>query len=108
MSANQVGGKIMSELKAMAMSVLTSFLCVLMLLNAALARAEDHPPKSFDIGAQSLAAALSEFARQSQREILFAPEIVNEKMTKGVHGTFPPLTALSTLLRDTGLTFSTT
>jgi iron complex outermembrane recepter protein len=80
----------------------------LLLMNAVSVFAEEKAPQDFDIGAQSLVTALSEFARQSQQQLLFAPEVVAEKKTQGVKGTLAPSTALAALLRDTGLTFTTT
>ncbi len=70
--------------------------------------AEERRPLAFDISPQSLATALSEFARQSRQEILFAPEVVAAKHTRGVRGTLEPLAALSELLKDTGVSYTTT
>jgi outer membrane receptor protein involved in Fe transport len=70
--------------------------------------AEEAASRAFNINAQSLNAALSEFARQSQQEILFTPEIVAKKYSSGVRGTLNPIEALAVLLKDTGLTFATT
>ena len=85
-----------------------TFFPALMLLNMAHSRADEFPPQAFDIRPQNLAAALSEFARQSRQEILFAPELVAKKNSDGVRGTMPPLAALTILLKDTGLPFSNT
>lgn len=64
--------------------------------------------QSFDIPAQPLATALREFARQSGQELLFSPDVAAEKTTGGIKGTLPPLEALSVLLKNTGINFSTT
>ncbi|HEY5755413.1 MAG TPA: TonB-dependent receptor, partial [Steroidobacter sp.] len=64
--------------------------------------------RAFNIDAQSLNAALSEFARQSQQEILFTPEIVAKKFSSGVRGKLDPIEALAVLLKNTGITFATT
>lgn len=98
----------MSHLKAIAVSATAILTCTLLLLSTAFARAEKRDPQLFEISPQSLATALSEFARQSQQEILFAPEIVAEKMSGGVRGTLRPQEALTTLLANTGLAFTTT
>jgi TonB-dependent receptor len=83
-------------------------ICSLVLMSAAFARAEDRTPREFDIGPQSLAAALSEFARQADQEILFAPQIVAEKSFLGIRGRYPPLSALREMLEGTGLRFTIT
>jgi len=98
----------MGYLKAALMGSTTSLLCTLLLLSTAYARADERAPKSFDIPPQGMAAALSEFARQSHEEILFAPDVVAEKRSGGVRGTMQPLAALKILLNDSGLPFSST
>ncbi|MGH7880157.1 MAG: TonB-dependent receptor plug domain-containing protein, partial [Candidatus Binataceae bacterium] len=85
-----------------------SILCALLLLNTASARADEPAPQPFDISPQSLATALSAFARQSQQEILYSPDVVAQKLSSGVHGTLRPLAALKILLKDSGLTVTTT
>src|SRR3546814_17840032 len=57
---------------------------------------------------QPLATALREFAQQSGQELLFSPEVAAEKVTGGIKITSPPLEALSTLLHNTGISFSIT
>jgi hypothetical protein len=69
---------------------------------------EDEAAQAFEIAHQSLASALTEFARQSQLEILFSPELVSGKLCNGVRGTLPPLAALEILLNDSGLSFTRT
>jgi iron complex outermembrane receptor protein len=98
----------MGYFKATLVGATSSILCTLLLLSTAYARADERTPQSFDIRPQSLAAALSEFARQSHEEILFAPDIVAEKHSGGVRGTMQPLAALKILLNDSGLPFSST
>lgn len=97
----------MSKIRSLALSAAVSTVCALWFGSGA-AIAQDVRAKQFDIDAQSLGSALSEFARQSQQEILFAPDIVAKKQTSGVRGNLNPIDALSTILKDTGLTFSTT
>jgi outer membrane receptor protein involved in Fe transport len=98
----------MRHLKAAAVGAAQSILCVFLLLSVAYARADPPAPRPFDIGPQSLAAALGEFARQGQQEILFSPTIVSQRFSGGVRGTMEPLAALRILLKDSGLSFSTT
>ncbi|MDB6088404.1 MAG: TonB-dependent receptor, partial [Gammaproteobacteria bacterium] len=77
------------------------------LTSAALATAGDAA-KHFDIRQQSLASALNEFARQSDRQILFSTETAESKRTDGVTGDLAPDAALKVLLKGTGLTYRTT
>lgn len=68
----------------------------------------DHGAMHFDIRRQTLAGALTEFARQSDRQILFSTDTVSRKHTRGVRGDLEPEAALRSLLDGTGLTFKTT
>ena len=52
----------------------------------------------FSIGKQPLANALNEFALQSDREILFAADIVEEKDAEAIEGWYEPEDALAALL----------
>jgi iron complex outermembrane recepter protein len=98
----------MAYFKAALVGAAQSVLCVFLLLSVVHARADDAMARPFDIGRQSLGSALREFARQSQQEILYSPEVVAEKLSGGVHGTLQPLPALRILLKDSGLSFSMT
>jgi iron complex outermembrane receptor protein len=98
----------MRRLKAATVRAALSTFCSFILLTTAHARADEPAARPFDISPQSLATALSEFARQSQQEILFAPEVVEQKLSGGVRGTMQPLAALKLLLKDSALTFTTT
>jgi iron complex outermembrane receptor protein len=98
----------MRQFKAAAVGAALSIFCTFILLTAAYARADEPAPRPFDISPQSLASALSEFARQSQQEILFAPDVVAQKLSSGVRGTMHPLAALKMLLQGSGLTITTT
>ena len=98
----------MPFLKAAIVGAAASLSLTLLLISTAYARAADAAPQPFDIAPQSLAAALSEFARQSHEELLFAPGVVAQKGTHGVRGTMEPLAALKILLKDSGLSYSTT
>lgn len=63
---------------------------------------------SFSIEPQTLAGGLQEFARQTDREILYAPELVANRRTAGVSGSFTPEAAMQRLLAGTNLTFRQT
>lgn len=64
--------------------------------------------KHFDIPAQDVHSALNEFARQSDRQILFSTDAAWKKRTAGVKGELAPEAALRELLKGTGLTFRVT
>jgi iron complex outermembrane recepter protein len=98
----------MHSLKAAVVGSATAVFCTLILLSTAYARAEEPAPQPFDIGPQTLASALTEFARQSKQEILFAPSIVSHKVSGGVRGTMGATVALKILLKDSGLNFTST
>ena len=86
----------------------TAAVLTLSLLLSAFSRGEEPSVRQFDIAAQSLSSALNEFARQSRQQILFAPDVVSQKLSPAVRGDMQPLAALKALLKDTGLTFSIT
>ncbi|MGH8236210.1 MAG: secretin and TonB N-terminal domain-containing protein, partial [Steroidobacteraceae bacterium] len=65
-------------------------------------------PKAFHIEQQPLASALHEFARQSDRQILFSTEVVNAKRSSGIEGQWEPEVALRKLLQGTGLVYRLT
>ena len=71
------------------------------------ARADDVA-RHFDIPAQDMQSALNEFARQSDRQILFSTDVAASKRTAGVKGELEPEAALKQLLKGTGLTFRVT
>jgi hypothetical protein len=75
---------------------------------AELSHGDEPSAHHFDIGAQSLSSALNEFARQSQQQILFAPDIVAQRLSSSMRGDMQSLAALKLLLKDSGLTFTTT
>jgi iron complex outermembrane receptor protein len=62
---------------------------------------------SFDIPAQPLGAALTQFAQQSKREILFPSEVTRNVRAPAVRGDMEPGEALMALLDGSGLTFRT-
>src|ERR1044072_156693 len=78
-----------------------------MLVVAAVARADDLA-RHFEIPAQDMQSALNEFARQSDRQILFATHVTATKRSVGIKGELDPEAALTLLLKGTGLTFRVT
>ncbi len=65
-------------------------------------------PRHFDIATQALSTALGEFARQSDRQILFSTTVVDARRTEGIKGELEPEAALSQLLRGSGLGYRVT
>ena len=84
---------------------LLTAVCIGSVLADETAKAE---PTRFDIEQQSLKSALTEFARQSDREILYSTEVVADKEAPSVEGIYEPEDALVLLLADTGLDYSVT
>lgn len=88
---------------------LIAFTVAAILGQSSIAAAQAHPgAKRFDISDQLLASALNEFARQSNRQILFSTDVVDAKRTRGVKGDLEPEAALRELLKGTGLTYRVT
>ncbi|WP_407353905.1 TonB-dependent receptor domain-containing protein [Luteimonas sp. R10] len=83
--------------------------CTLLLamLPCLVAYAHDDVTARFDIPEQRLDAALSEYARQSGQQLLYAPELATGKTGHAVHGEKPALQALGELLADTDLRYTT-
>ncbi|HEY6458141.1 MAG TPA: STN domain-containing protein [Steroidobacteraceae bacterium] len=94
--------------KAAGIGAVASILCAVILLGTSFASTGEPNPQAFDIRSQGLGNALTEFARQSHKEILFAPELMAQKSSSGVRGSMSPLAALKILLDGTGLSFTTT
>ena len=65
-------------------------------------------PVDFRITGQPLDSALNEFARQSDREIFYASDVVDGVYANGVDGKYEPEDALELLLADSGLEYSVT
>jgi iron complex outermembrane receptor protein len=61
----------------------------------------------FDIPQQRLDTALSEYARQSGQQLLYAPDLAVGKTGHAVRGEKPALQALGELLSGTGLQYAT-
>jgi iron complex outermembrane receptor protein len=60
-------------------------------------------PAMFDIKPQPLASALNAFATQSDQQILFTPEVVAGKTSRGIKGAASSDAALAQVLTGTGL-----
>jgi iron complex outermembrane receptor protein len=65
-------------------------------------------PRVFDIDRENLASALTQFAAQSDRQILFSSDIVAAKSSNRIKGELEPEAALRQLLKGTGLTYRVT
>lgn len=61
----------------------------------------------FDIPRQELDGALADYARQSGRQLLYAPELAQGRIARAVQGEKTALQALDELLADTGLAYAT-
>ena len=61
----------------------------------------------FDIDAQELGAALTEFGIQSGQEIYFVEADIRGETTSGVEGSYAPATALNLILADSDIPFTT-
>lgn len=57
----------------------------------------------FDIPAESLGQALTDFSRASSQQIVFSEDLTAGKSTKGLHGRYTATEALAGLLAGTGL-----
>jgi iron complex outermembrane recepter protein len=78
-------------------------------LSVAIAAVGAEPVKRrFNIASQALSSALNECARQGDREILFAPDVVENLRTAGVRGELSLTDALDRLLAGTDLSYRMT
>jgi hypothetical protein len=103
LNMNNATGRMRVLQRSSAATILT-----LSLLLTALARGDEPGAHHFDIAAQNLSSALNEYARQSQQQILFSPDIVAGKISSPLQADMQPLAALEVLLKDSGLTFTNT
>src|SRR5690348_4114842 len=67
--------------------------------------ASGEPIRQYNIPAGSLSSALGAWGAQSDRQLVFAPDLVAGKHTRGASGQFSAEQALTQLLADTGLTW---
>jgi hypothetical protein len=75
------------------------------LVSMGCAQASDDAEKPFDINAADLGSALNQFARQSERQIVFSNVAVAGKQATRLRGNYKPSEALAMLLRESGLTY---
>lgn len=61
--------------------------------------------RQYDIPASSLSSALGAWGAQSDRQVVFAPDLVTGKQSRGVSGQYSAEQALTQLLATTGLTW---
>ena len=74
-------------------------------LTGFLANSGAAAPKHYDIPPQALPGALQQFAHQGGDQIMFTPQGVSGKISKGVAGTHEPDAALNHLLDGTGTSY---
>lgn len=77
-------------------------------LTALMAGTAMADPVQFSVPAGSLSKALTDFSRQSDREILVSSNLVEGKQTGGITGTLEPEDALTALISNAGLTYRVT
>lgn len=74
------------------------------------AHADNIDPKAakthFHIESAAGAAALNEFSRQAQLQLLFDSKILNGVRTRAIDGSYTPVEALEKMLEGTGMIFS--
>src|SRR5690348_15591999 len=63
---------------------------------------------SLNIPAQDLGRALSDFARQSNQQLLYSPDLVRGRRASALTGNYAPDQALRKLLNDSGISVSRT
>jgi hypothetical protein len=59
--------------------------------------------REFHLAAGDAPTTLSEFSRQSNKQVLFDFDVVRRRQTRVVEGTLPPSEALRSMLKGTGL-----
>lgn len=88
-------------------NVLCAALCVALYANVPAAHAQSTASiesiRQYDIPAGSLSGALGAWGAQSDRQVVFAPDLVTGKQTKGASGQYGAEQALTRLLAGTGL-----
>jgi hypothetical protein len=62
-------------------------------------------PRRFSIAATDAPAAVNEFSRQADLQVLFDYQQLQGRKTHAVNGELEPLYALSDMLKDSGLVF---
>ena len=82
--------------------------CASLALSPMLANAQAQARTAFNIPAQDLGTALTQFGQQSEREIVFSADLTRNLRARPVAGEMTTGEALSVLLADSGLTYRTT
>lgn len=77
-------------------------------LTALMAGSAIAEPVQFSVPPGSLSKALTDFSRQSDREILVSADLVAGKQSAGLEGAFEPEDALSALISNAGLSYRVT
>jgi iron complex outermembrane recepter protein len=70
---------------------------------AASAQGAPAPTYQFDIPAEPLGQALTDFSTASAQQIIMSEDVAKGRVTKGLHGRYTTREALNLLLADTGL-----
>ncbi len=89
-------------------SAMLAVVTIAMCFAGSVAYAADPPAKTYQIGPQSVSAALKAFAAQSDMQLIFTEADVGKAKTPGVTGTKAPREALQEILKGTGLEFEFT
>jgi outer membrane receptor protein involved in Fe transport len=84
---------------------LAASVCAAGLLLSGGSFAQTEKPVNFNITATDLANALNQFARQSDRQIVFSSAATAGRRAKPLSGSYRPQEALDALLRDSGLVY---
>lgn len=95
----------MSLLKLISIKSLALASCAVIVTLPTTVHAQAEQKVSFDIKAQDLGNALTEFGMQSRKEIYFTEAEVRGKKTKGISGRFTPEDAIRRLLASTGVAY---
>ena len=75
-----------------------------MVLSSGPVYADDAGTQHFDIQPDSMSEALTQFAMETDSQILFSPSVVENKTSNGLRGEYTRQQALDTLLAGTDLT----
>jgi len=86
-------------------AALCAALCAIAPATYAQSAASSDAIRQYDIPAGSLSSALGAWGAQSDRQVVFAPDLVTGKQTRGVSGQYGAEQALAQLLAGTGLTW---
>ena len=70
------------------------------------AQAQENGKSVYNIPAQSLDSALTQFGMQSGRQLVFDPDVIPSMTTQSVQGEYTTLKALEILLSNSGLTYA--